>query len=221
MRCSMTAGSSRSGGTSSEGISAGRYEAARQGVNRRSTLSSTELSRQLEPRARALWDRYAYPEWLRRHSLVVGRVAVVIATAMADQVDVTTVGLAAYLHDIGRSPLLAGERRQHNQLSALVLAAEGLTECAELALRHPVYAVLDDLTRPRTLAERIVYYADRRGGMEVLTLDERIGETAARYPEYAERIERSRPIAHEIERDLYAELPWRPEDLAGMVAQLT
>jgi hypothetical protein len=128
------------------------------------------------------------------------------------------VGLAAYLHDIGRSPLLAGDEREHGALAALVLSAEGLAACVEPARRHPVYAVLDPATAPRTLAERIVHYADRRGGMEVLALDERISETAARHPRYAADIERSRPLAHDIERELFAHLPFRPDDLAGRVA---
>ena len=41
--------------------------------------------------------------------------------------------LGAYLHDIGRSPLLAGDPRDHNVLSGIVLAAEGLGACVEVA----------------------------------------------------------------------------------------
>ncbi len=164
------------------------------------------------------FSRYAYPEWLRTHSLLVGRIALLLALEHGPRVDAERVGLAAYLHDIGRSPLLDGDGREHNELSALILCAEGLSECAELARRHPVYAVLDPRIAPRTLEERLVYYADRRGGMAVLPLDERITETAVRYPRYAEEIERSRPLAHEIERSLFEGLSLAPDQLADRVS---
>lgn len=178
----------------------------------------TDLSTKLEQRAEAYFRRYAYPDWLRQHSRLVGRIATLVAEWRGGAVDVEAVGLAGYLHDIGRSPLLAGDAREHNELSVLVLTAEGLGECAELARRHPVYAVLDEASMPRTPAERIVYYADRRGGMEILPMEERISETAARHPRYAEGIERSRPFAREIERELFEGLSMRPEDLAAAVA---
>lgn len=170
----------------------------------------------MEEAAAAYFGRYRYPEWLARHSRVVGRVAALLAERAG--ADVRVVGLAGYLHDIGRSPLVADDPREHNLLSALVLAAEGLAACAELALRHPVYAVLDGSTRPRTLEERIVYYADRRGGMAVLAMEERIGETAARHPEHARDIERSRPGAREIEREVAAATALEPAALAAELA---
>src|SRR5439155_198919 len=81
----------------------------------------------------------------------------------APEIDAEAVILAAYLHDIGRSPLLAGDPRDHNILSGLVLAAEGLDACVEPARRHAVYTVLDPVLAPRTAAEKLVYVADRRG----------------------------------------------------------
>ena len=173
----------------------------------------------MEERAEGFFARYRYPDWLGAHSRLVGRAATVLAEAHAARVDVATVALAGYLHDIGRSPLLAGDPREHHELSALVLRAEGLRDCAELALRHPVYAVLAEATLARTLAERIVYYADRRAGMEILPMEERITETAVRHPRYAADIERSRPIAREIERVVFEGTGLRPEDLGRLVAE--
>lgn len=178
----------------------------------------TALSTDLEATAEGYFRRYAYPDWLRHHSRLVGRIATLLAQQHAARPEVRTVALAAYLHDIGRSPLLEGDPREHNELSALVLAAEGLPDCVEAARRHPVYAVLDERTRPRSLAERIVHYADRRGGMEVLEMDDRISETAVRHPRYADAIERARPHAREIERALFAGMSMRPQDLAREMA---
>jgi putative nucleotidyltransferase with HDIG domain len=181
----------------------------------------TDLSTKIEGRAEGLYRRYRYPDWLRTHSLLVGRIALLLASARADEGgDVEAVALAGYLHDIGRSPLLEGDRREHNELSVLILAAEGLAPLAEMARRHPVYAVLDPATAPRTLAEKIVHVADRRGGMRVMPLEERSAETAVRHPRYAAQIERATPIARDLEREVFAGLPFPPAELAERVAAL-
>src|SRR5439155_909072 len=118
--------------------------------------------------AERLYDRYAFPDWLRDHSRLVGAIAGALALArrgIGDDIDVESVTLAGYLHDIGRSPLLKGDPREHNELSALILAAEGLEGCVEPARRHAIYTVLDPKTAPRTMSEKVVYIADRRGGI--------------------------------------------------------
>jgi putative nucleotidyltransferase with HDIG domain len=170
----------------------------------------------LSTTAERYFTRYRYPEWLRTHSLVVGAIATRLAQAHASvghDVDVTTIGLGGYLHDIGKSPLLAGDARDHNVLGPLVLAAEGLGEIAELARRHPVYAPRDPATAPRTLAERIVYYADRRGGQRVVTLEERIDEQQVRFPELAHLRAQDLAFAKAIEAEVFARIALRPEDL--------
>lgn len=181
---------------------------------------STSLSTDVRARIDRYFDRYAYPDWLREHSRVVGAVAVALVAARAgagDGLDAENVALAGFLHDIGRSPLLAGDPREHNELSALILAAEGLTGCVELARRHPIYAVLDPATTPRTMGEKIVFIADRRGGMRVQDLEERARDTAARHPRYAEEIARAVPIARQIEREVFAGLPFGVDELAAHV----
>ncbi len=171
--------------------------------------------------AERLFERYAFPYWLRDHSRLVGAIAHALAlarTAAGDAIDVDTVTLAAYLHDIGRSPLLAGDPREHNELSALILAAEGLSDCVEPARRHAIYTVLDAATAPRTLAEKIVYIADRRGGMKIETISERAKDTAARHPKFSEDIVRAIPIALGIDREVFAGLAFGPDALAAHVA---
>lgn len=181
---------------------------------------STSLAAEIRARADRYFDRYAYPDWLRRHSRVVGAVGEALIrarVAAGDRLDAEHVVLASYLHDIGRSPLVAGDGREHNELSALILAAEGLPECAELARRHPIYAVLDPETTPRTMPEKIVFVADRRGGMAVEPLEERAADTAARHPRYRDQIARAIPVAKEIEREVFARLPFAPDDLGAHV----
>jgi 5'-deoxynucleotidase YfbR-like HD superfamily hydrolase len=181
-------------------------------VNRKLTELSTK--------AAEFFKRYRYPEWLETHSRVVGAIAEALVAARrkgAAKIDGEVVVLAAYLHDIGRSPLLAGDRQDHNVLSGLVLAAEGLEPCAELARRHAIYTVLDPDLAPRTAEERLVYVADRRGGQSVESLEERARDTARRNPKYAAEIERAIPLAKTIERDVFAAVSFRPEELAEKV----
>jgi hypothetical protein len=187
----------------------GTVPTARHGVNNAMTGLSTI--------ADGYFARYRFPEWLRRHSLIVGALAARLADAHAAAgapLDARAVGLGGYLHDIGRSPLLAGDARDHSVLGPLVLAAEGLPELIEVSRRHPVYAPRDPATAPRTLAEKIVYYADRRGGLRVVTLEERIDEQLARFPELAPLRDSDLAMAKAIESEVFAGIALRPEDLA-------
>jgi HD superfamily phosphodiesterase len=169
---------------------------------------------QISTEAAAFFDRYVYPDWLRVHSLLVGHIAEAIATAHRNAGgQVRDIALAGYLHDIGRSPLVAGDAREHNELSALILAAAGLAGSVEPARRHAIYTVLDPATAPATLADKIVYVADRRGGMRVESVEDRARDTARRHPRYAADIERAIPAARAIERDVFAGLPFAPDEL--------
>ncbi len=186
----------------------GTVSTASIGVNNRATGLSTIAER--------YFDRYRYPDWLRTHSRVVGAIATRLAeahVAAGHEVDVRTVTLGAYLHDIGKSPLLADDGREHHVLGPLVLAAEGLVELAELARRHPVYAPRDPATAPRSLAEKIVYYADRRGGQRVVSLEERVDEQLARFPELAHLRATDLAMAKAVEAEIFRGIDLRPEDL--------
>jgi hypothetical protein len=174
----------------------------------------------LSTKADEFYRRYRYPDWLARHSRVVGAIAAALVAGRrpsAAPIDSEAVVLAAYLHDVGRSPLLAGDPREHNILSGLVLAAEGLEACVEPARRHAIYTVLDQELVPRTAAEKLVYVADRRGGQAVEPLEERAHDTARRHPKYAAEIARAIPLAKAIEREVFAEVSFAPDELPEKV----
>ena len=174
----------------------------------------------MSTKADGFFKRYRYPDWLETHSRVVGAIAEALVAARrggASKIDRDAVILAAYLHDIGRSPLLAGDPHDHNLLSGLVLAGEGLDPCVELARRHAIYTVLDPELTPRTAEDKLVYVADRRGGQKVESLEERARDTARRNPRYADEIERGIPLAKAIEREVFADVSFGPDELAGKV----
>jgi HD superfamily phosphodiesterase len=199
--------------------SATRTSPAARTVIRRSRGVNSRLT-QLSTKAERLYRRYRYPDWLETHSRVVGAIAEALIAARrpgAPEINAEAVVLAAYLHDVGRSPLLAGDTRDHNILSALVLAAEGMGACVELARRHAIYTVLDAELAPRTAEEKLVYVADRRGGQDVQALEERAQDTARRNPKYATEIERAIPLAKAIEREVFSEVSFGPDKLADKV----
>ena len=99
----------------------------------------------------------------------------------------------------------------------MVLAAEGLDSCVELARRHAIYTVLDPELAPRTAEEKLVYVADRRGGQSVQALEERARDTAGRNPKYASEIERAIPLAKAIEREVFSDVSFGPDELAEKV----
>jgi hypothetical protein len=174
----------------------------------------------LSTKAEDFYLRYRYPDWLEAHSRVVGAIAEALVAGRrpgAVPIDGKAVVLAAYLHDIGRSPLLVGDPREHNILSGLVLAAEGLEACVEPARRHAIYTVLDPDLVPRTAAEKVVYVADRRGGQAVQPLEERAHDTARRHPKYAAEIARAIPLAKAIEREVFADVSFTSEELEEKV----
>ncbi|MDP9276027.1 MAG: HD domain-containing protein [Chloroflexota bacterium] len=174
----------------------------------------------MSTKAEIFFKRYRYPDWLETHSRVVGSIAEALVESRrpgAATIDSEAVVLAAYLHDIGRSPLLAGDPRDHNILSGLVLAAEGLESCVELARRHAIYTVLDPQLIPRTAEEKLVYVADRRGGQSVESLEDRARDTASRNPKYAVEIAQAIPIAQAIEREVFAEISFGPDQLGERV----
>jgi HD superfamily phosphodiesterase len=171
----------------------------------------------LSTKAEGFFDRYRYPDWLETHSRVVGGIAEALVGARrrdAPKIDAEAVVLAAYLHDVGRSPLLAGDPHDHNVLSGLVLAAEGLGASVELAKRHAIYTVLDPDLAPRTAEEKLIYAADRRGGQSVERLEARAMDTAKRNPKYAAEIARAIPLAKAIEREVFADVSFGPDELA-------
>ena len=181
----------------------------------------SSIQPRLSTKAEGFFGRYRYPDWLETHSRVVGAIAAALVAGRrrgASKIDPDTVILGAYLHDIGRSPLLAGDPRDHNILSGLVLAAEGLDGCVELARRHAIYTVLDPGLAPRTADEKLVYVADRRGGQGVEALEERARDTARRNPKYTAEIERAIPLAKAIEREVFADVSFGPDELAEKVS---
>lgn len=72
--------------------------------------------------------------------------------------------------------------KDHVQAGYEVLLAENEPEIAAMILRHNFRGILDPALAPRTLAEKVVYYADKRVAHDrIVSLSERFAEGARRH----------------------------------------
>ena len=147
---------------------------------------------------------FGLPEGVVRHSRGVARVAVEAARlveASGIPVDASLVESAALLHDIDKLETRAGAG-PHGIVAAERLIEMGYDELAPAVASHPVNCLLDEERHPRGWPSVIVSVADRHVAQEFLTIDERIGDQAHRYPEYAWALQLARRRAHALEAEL-------------------
>jgi putative nucleotidyltransferase with HDIG domain len=155
-------------------------------------------------RAWQILDSYALPDGIVHHSEGVRRVATAAArlVAAADvPVDVGLVEVAALLHDIDKLQIQQSGG-EHGIVGAAELEKLGYPELAMPIASHPVSCLLDDDRFPRGWPSVLVAVADRHVAQEFVTIDERLDEMAARYPEHRAGIEAARRPAHALEREL-------------------
>ncbi len=124
-------------------------------------------------------------------------------------VDRGIVEAAALLHDVDKlfprgNPLSS---LPHGEAGARWLTERGHPELARPVAAHPVRCLVDDEAYRRWAAfasreERIVAYADKRAGQRLEPIGARFAGWAHRHPEYRESLERARPRADRLEREV-------------------
>ena len=155
-------------------------------------------------RAWQILESYALPDGIVHHSEGVRRVATAAArlVAAADvPVDVGLVEVAALLHDIDKLQIQQSGG-EHGIVGGAELEKLGYPELAMPVASHPVSCLLDDDRFPRGWPSVLVAIADRHVAQEFLTIDERLDEMVARYPEHRAGIEAARRPAHALEHEL-------------------
>jgi len=163
-----------------------------------------------------LWDRFGMLDHFRDHSRVVGHVALMLTTWLAQVgilLDPRAVEVGALLHDIAKTPCL-GTTRRHDREGENILRDLGYPEVAYLIGVHV------RLPQPHPIDESfVVYYADKRVMHDrIVDLGQRFSYIAERYgkgdAESLKRIEVARLRAFAAEQELFALLPsHRPEDI--------
>jgi putative nucleotidyltransferase with HDIG domain len=138
------------------------------------------------------------------HSRGVSRVATAAAGLLAEAgipIDANLVAVAALLHDIDKlESRRTGEA--HGIVGARWLTDAGWEELAMPVASHPIGCLLDDERYPRGWPSVLVSIADRHVTDRFVTVDERVDDLLARYPDDATLIELARRPAHALEREL-------------------
>lgn len=196
--------------------------------------------------AQEIYAAYRIMPGLQLHQLRVTAVGKTLCDHCSDPLDVSSVVLACLFHDMGniiKSDLKTfpgfsePEGIEHwSRIKDEYLATYGTDEhhatieiAGEIGLPQRAIALIEgtgfsklETTRDSDSYERkIVEYADQRvGPYGILSLDERIEESAKRYaskhsdiPRSPERFAALVAAAHEVERQLFLRTDIKPEDI--------
>jgi uncharacterized protein len=166
-------------------------------------------------------DRYQMLENIRAHSVVVSKVAHLIARQLRDagydiSVELTTV--ASLLHDIGKTATLdSGE--DHAEKGRLICLQNNLQEIADIVGEH-VQLKNHDINEAYS-EKGIVFYSDKRVNHDrIVSLEDRLDYLIDRYAKDQEPLARAIRTNFEfckrVEKKLFGKLNFRPELLAEM-----
>lgn len=165
-----------------------------------------------------LMDEYAMLDNIREHSIVVARIADLLARRLVDvgeSLDLKKVIAAALLHDIAKTSCLKNGKN-HAEEGMKICLREHLEEIAPIVGEHVVLKTY--LVDDRFSEKEIVYYADKRvNHHSVVSLDERVRYILDRYGTEGlrQRIESNFALCKRIEAALFRLLPFSPEELPG------
>jgi len=170
-----------------------------------------------------LMDAYRMLDNIRAHSVVVARVARLIAHHLQEErigisVEITTAG--ALLHDIGKTASLQ-TGQDHSELGRQICLNNHLDEIASIVAEHvrlKVYSLNEGFSE-----KEIVFYADKRVKHDqVVSLNERLAYIIERYSRGREQMSRAIKenfsLCRQIQEKLFRILPFSPDALAGRVA---
>lgn len=145
----------------------------------------------------ALVEQYKMLPNIRRHSLLVARIAELLAQQLHERLpegqvpDQDLCVNGALLHDIAKTPCLK-EGCDHAATGAEICQRHGYPEIAEIVAGH---VILQDFSPERYrqglfLAQEIVYYADKRVRHDtIVSLDERLEYILENYGGNDERVQ--------------------------------
>ena len=170
----------------------------------------------------ALMDEFRMLENIRQHSIIVARVAELIASSLVKAgVDIALERIiaGALLHDIGKTICLE-QGGDHAQLGREICLQRQLHEVADIVGEH---VRLRDFQPRGTISEKeIVYYADKRvNHSAVVTLDERLHYILDRYggnnTEICKRIQQNFAQCKMVEEKLFVRLDFSPDDIGAIM----
>ena len=170
----------------------------------------------------ALMTKYKMLENIKAHSIMVEKVASMIARALRDageSLSLAKVTAGALMHDIAKTQSLkTGE--DHSAKGVEICLQNHLEDIADIVGEHVVLKAF--VKEGPVLEKEIVYYADKRVNHDkIVSLEERLAYLITRYGQADERLilrmRKNFDICKQIESKLFAKLPFGPKDVAGRV----
>ena len=170
-----------------------------------------------------LMDAYRMLDNIRAHSVVVAKVACLIAQGLRGtdiDVSVQTATVGALLHDIGKTASLQSGQ-DHSEIGRQICLDNHLEEIAPIVAEH---VRLKDYTLAGSYSEKeIVFYADKRVKHDqIVSLNERLAYILHRYGKGQEQLSRAIKetfsLCTQVQEKLFRKLPFSPDALPRMVA---
>lgn len=164
------------------------------------------------------------PAHIRSHSLMVARVAHLIARRLRDQgspISIRKATAGALIHDIGKTASL-GTGQDHAALGRRICLDHQLWEVADIVGEH---VVLRDYRPHQQCTEKeIVYYADKRVNHDrIVSLEERLAYILEQYGGERENLRRrilaNFELCRHVETNLLEKVVLSPEDIAVFAEQ--
>lgn len=169
-----------------------------------------------------LMNRYGMLENIKAHSIMVEKVANIIAMEIkktGSDISMEMITAGALMHDIGKTPCL-NTRADHAAMGSRICIENDLEEIAEIVREH---VIIDGFDPEGDVNEKeIIYYADKRINHDKLvSLDERLEYLIVRYAKGNRRleylIEENFMQCRKVEKKIFSLLSFRPEDIVDMI----
>ena len=166
-----------------------------------------------------LMDKYRMLDNIRSHSVVVAKVARLIAQGLKDakiDISVETTTAAALLHDIGKTASLKSNK-DHSEIGRQICLKNHLDEIASIVAEH---VRLKNYILNRDYSEKeIVFYADKRVKHDqIVSLKERLTYILERYGKGQEQLSRAIKanfsLCEQVQQKLFSKLTFTPESLS-------
>ncbi len=145
------------------------------------------------------------PAHIIRHSIAVGKVALKVAKRLnshGKKIDLKILEASCLLHDIGKMESI-NKGGKHELIGSRIVAGHGYREVASVIRKHSLHYILDKKNAPKTLEEKILFYADKRViGSKVVSLKKRLEYLKKRYSQYRESIDKAEPLVFQLEKEL-------------------
>ncbi len=171
----------------------------------------------------AFMDKYEMLDNIKAHSLMVEKVARVIARGLKEAGETVSLGVTsagALMHDIAKTPCLkSGE--DHAALGQKICYDNDLDEIAEIVGEHVRLKTCDpqgDISE-----KEIVYYADKRVNHDVVvSLEDRLKYLLLRYGKnnrhLRTRIRQNFELVREVEKKLFSKLTFQPAEIENRIS---